>query len=62
MFRWHIRPTKKRNDGRFVFALGARIGYWPCVEAPFVEIALGRCMFALWHGLASLEQVEAGDR
>jgi hypothetical protein len=36
-----------------VRAFGVRIGYWPCLQAPFIEIALGTKRYELWYGLPS---------
>lgn len=42
--RYLIRRRKRRNDGRYAWGFGARIGYWPCMRGP--NIALD---FAIWQ-------------
>ena len=58
--RWSARPgTEKRGeDGRVlaVRAFGVKLGYWPCLKAPFVEVAFGRRRYDLWYGLPSYKQ------
>lgn len=35
--------------------LGMRVGYWPCLKAPFVQLALGTFLFDVWFGYSSYE-------
>lgn len=50
--RWHHRTGKSDGD-RYVSAYGFRIGYWPCMEAPYFQLALGKHRFEIWHGLGT---------
>jgi len=38
---------------RYVQAFGIRVGYWPCLKAPFVQVALFRWRIEVWYGLLS---------
>jgi hypothetical protein len=44
---------KRSPAGRQSVAFGVRIGYWPCLNAPFIEITWGGWARAFWWGLAS---------
>lgn len=56
-FRRAVRPATSKvqpnGDVLTVCAYGLRIGYWPCLKAPFIEIALHHRRYQLWHGLPS---------
>lgn len=60
-FRWVCRPLSRSPDNRPMFALGARIGYWPCLFAPFIQVTFWRWHFEAWHGLPSKEQIARDD-
>lgn len=51
----HVQLHRTRNDarGRHSQAIGARVGYWPCLHAPFVQLAIGSYRLDVWHGLPS---------
>lgn len=52
--RWMTRRTKQRpEDGKYAQSFGARVGYWPCLRAPFVSIYAGSRVFEVWVGWAS---------
>jgi hypothetical protein len=54
--RWSARDgtTKTTAEGiRRVRAFGVRVGYWPCLQAPFVEVAFNTRRYELWYGLPS---------
>lgn len=34
-----------------VWGLGLRVGYWPCIPAPFVEVHVGPFQMAVWLSL-----------
>ncbi len=36
------------SDG--VRAYGGRVGYWPCVGGPFVQITVGKKHLSIWVG------------
>lgn len=52
--RWiHRRtPTKPRTD-QHSLGFGLKVGYWPCLRAPFVAIYAGSHIFEVWYGHAS---------
>lgn len=48
-----IRRTKQREDGRHAQSFGARVGYWPCLRAPFISLYFGSRVFEAWVGYPS---------
>lgn len=48
-----LAETRRSPDGKLAFELGLKFGYWPCLKAPFVAIALGYRRLDIWHGLPS---------
>lgn len=28
------------SDGRKLLSIGFRVGYWPCIYAPFIQVAI----------------------
>ena len=49
-FHTAVRETSKKPNGPHVQQLGVRVGYWPCLRAPFVQVAFGHFMYELWYG------------
>lgn len=47
------RRSRQRADGRYVWNFGLRVGYWPCLRAPFVTIDYGTHALDLWVGWRS---------
>lgn len=37
------------------------VGYWPCLRAPFVQVAVGKHLFELWYGLPSYSSGSASS-
>ena len=48
-----LRENKHSQDGRCAMGFGARVGYWPCLKAPFFQIEMLFWNFSLWYGLPS---------
>lgn len=44
------RLTAKGRDGKHVTHFGMRVGYWPCLRAPFIEFGFGRWVFEFRGG------------
>lgn len=61
LFRFKLRHHKRSFEGKSAWALGARIGYWPCLKAPFIQISMLFWVIEIWHGYADREQFVAGD-
>jgi hypothetical protein len=61
MFRLKVRHHKRSYEGRSAMSLGARIGYWPCLKAPFVQLSLIFWVIDIWHGIADKGSFEKGD-
>jgi hypothetical protein len=50
--RFMIRPST-RGDAGFAIGYGPKIGYWPCLQAPFVQFSIHHWVFEIWFGLPS---------
>jgi len=49
-----VRPTNSQPlTGRRVTEFGLRVGFWPCLKAPFVTVTFWRWRFDMWLGLPS---------
>jgi hypothetical protein len=48
-----IRVGKRNAEGRHALGYGLRLGYWPCLKAPYVQIAFHRWRLEVWFGLPS---------
>jgi hypothetical protein len=51
--RKDIRRQRQREDGRYVWGFGARLGYWPCLRAPFIRFDVATWIIEVWYGLPS---------
>lgn len=51
--RSSVRSQRRREDGRPVLSLGVRVGYWPCLRAPFIRLDLGPRIVEVWVGWPS---------
>lgn len=54
--RWSWLPQKRAPKGAY-WSVGVSFGYWPCLRAPFVKIALVRWSLSVWFGLPSYLKV-----
>jgi hypothetical protein len=52
-FRAAIRAGKRNAAGKYALGYGLRVGYWPCLEAPYVQVAFHRWRIEAWFGLPS---------
>lgn len=59
--RLRIRRHRRSYEGRSAWSLGARIGCWPCLKAPFVQISALFWVIEIWHGYADKEMFAKGD-
>jgi hypothetical protein len=57
-FRVMVRPSVSAVAGRAI-GYGIRVGYWPCLKAPFFSVSFHKWHIDLWHGLPSYVQ---GDK
>lgn len=39
-----------KTERREVYSFGIRMGYWPCVNGPFVQVSLGNYYRSVWFG------------
>lgn len=53
-FRTLLRPTRSNEKGEQVIGFGIRIGYWPCIRAPFIQFAFWKWNLDVWYGLPTL--------
>lgn len=44
---------KRRADGANQLAIGLRVGYWPCLRAPYVQVVFACWRIEIWFGLPS---------
>lgn len=49
-FRCGVSRTKTSPAGKHALGFGVRVGYWPCLRAPYVQLAFGSRRYALWYG------------
>ncbi len=49
--RWQIRPLRRSPGGVPMLAFGVRVGYWPCLKAPFVQVVFAKWRAEVWFGL-----------
>jgi hypothetical protein len=42
---------RRRPDGANQLALGLRVGYWPCLRGPYVQVVFACWRFEAWFGL-----------
>lgn len=61
-FRYAVREgtSKVFADGvrRTAIGFGVKVGYWPCLRAPYIEIAFGTKRYGWWYGLPTYKQPE----
>lgn len=53
--RYINRRSRTSDDGRHAWAFGMRVGYWPCLKGPFVNIEFAIWRIDIWYGLPSFE-------
>jgi hypothetical protein len=55
MHRFHaaVRVGKRNAEGHYALAYGLRLGYWPCLKAPYIQVAFHRWRIEVWLGLPS---------
>lgn len=51
-----ISKAKTSPEGKPVQALGIKVGYWPCLKAPFVSLCVSNRIIDLWWGEPSYLQ------
>jgi hypothetical protein len=61
LFRCKCRRHRRSYEGRSAYSIGLRVGYWPCLKAPFVQISALFWVIELWHGYADKEMFARGD-
>ena len=49
-WRYQIRHTARNDEGKSVIGFGLRVGYWPCLRAPFLQISMGVYNLDIWWG------------
>jgi hypothetical protein len=42
-----------RGAAGYAIGYGLKVGYWPCLRAPYIEVAFHRWRLDLWYGLPS---------
>jgi hypothetical protein len=51
--RLEVVRTPQSIDGRHAVGVGARLGFWPCLGGPYVQVSLGTRRYELWYGRPS---------
>jgi hypothetical protein len=51
--RVQLERTKRSPQGTHALGFGIRLGYWPCLRAPYVQFAFAIWRLDVWHGLPS---------
>jgi hypothetical protein len=51
-FRAMVRKSR-RGEAGYALGYGLRIGYWPCLHAPYVQIVVHHWRLEIWDGLPS---------
>lgn len=51
--RAKITRSGSAPDGRRVVSFGARIGFWPCLGGPFVQVTIATRRYTVWVGRPS---------
>lgn len=55
---FQIRRNKRSPKNVPVTAFGLRVGYWPCIRAPFIQLGLLYWQFEAWFGLPSYQPID----
>jgi hypothetical protein len=42
-----------RGDAGSAICFGLKVGFWPCLQAPFIQFAFHRWILEVWFGLPS---------
>ena len=45
---WNVGRNKQSPEGIYAKAFGARVGYWPCVRSPFVQVSFWIWRVSVW--------------
>lgn len=51
--RLRVSINDRDQTGRTSLGLGLRVGWWPCLKAPYIQVAAFWWRIDLWHGLPS---------
>lgn len=51
--RTKLQRNRRSDSGVTALGFGVRIGYWPCLKAPYVQFAVAFWRLDVWHGLPS---------
>ena len=60
-FHCHTRPSPANKSGFQVIYFGARIGWYPCLKGPFIQLAFFKKRFEVWYGLPSYQHAEVAS-
>ena len=54
--RFTCRRLKASPEGNPGFSIGLRLGYWPCLKAPYIQLSFLLWRLSLWFGLESYKK------
>lgn len=61
-FRIQVRHLPAAAWGAQSIGFGLKFGYWPCLKAPYIQIAFLFWRVEIWHGLPAESKAETTDR
>lgn len=52
---WHVEAKRNKTSpsGSVAVGFGVRVGFWPCLKAPFLQVEVFRWHVSVWHGYAA---------
>lgn len=48
--RYRVATFATSKEGDRSWGIGGRIGYWPCVQGPFIQFGIGFRRISVWWG------------
>ena len=58
-FHRKLRATIRNStlgNAEYAIGYGLKLGYWRCLQAPFVQIDFHRWLIEVWYGLPSYKE------
>lgn len=55
-WRLQARRNKTSPSGAVAIGFGVRVGYWPCLSAPFLQVEFFRWNVSVWHGAKAVSE------
>lgn len=58
--RFLARLNQTAPDGSVVICLGLRVGWWPCLGGPFIQLGVWKWRLELWYGKETYKELANG--